>query len=123
MVLRASSLAAVTILVWSTRLKPISTARCRTAWRTMTTCSEVVSGSVSADTKTIVVTLRGVERRGQQFHAAFHVERRADARQRESELDQRDRDRGAHADHDRLRVEHPRHRRDIAQHPADEGID
>ena len=33
-VLRASSLAAVTILVWSTRLKPRSTAHSRTTWRT-----------------------------------------------------------------------------------------
>src|SRR2546422_615043 len=47
-VFRASSLAAVTILVCSTRLKPISTARMRTTWRTTTMSFEERTGSVSS---------------------------------------------------------------------------
>ena len=40
--------------------------------------------------------------------------------QRQAQLDQRDRDGRAHADHDGLGVEHPRDGRDRGQHPADE---
>ena len=50
-------------------------------------------------------------------------ERRAHAGQRQAELDQRDRDGRPHADDDRLGVEHPRHRGDVAEHPADERVD
>ena len=58
----------------------------------------------------------------EQRHAALHVERGAHARQRQPELDQRDRDRRLHADHDRLGVEDPRHGGDVGDHPADERV-
>ena len=51
------------------------------------------------------------------------VQRGAHAFERQPELDQRDGDGGLHADDDRLRVEHARHRGDVADHAADEGVD
>src|SRR5262245_53463673 len=105
MALRASSLAAVTTLVWSTRLNPISMARWRTAWRAMTMCSEVVSGSVSADTDVIVAPGESDGPR-QQFHTALDVQRRTHAGQRHAELDERNRHGRTHADDDRLSIEH-----------------
>jgi hypothetical protein len=47
MVLRPISLAAVTTLVWSTRLKPAATARSRTAWRSRTTSSPLLNATSS----------------------------------------------------------------------------
>ena len=51
------------------------------------------------------------------------VERGAHAGERKAELDQGDGDGGLHADYHRVGVEHPRHRRDVAEHAADERID
>src|SRR5688572_23168726 len=97
-VLRASSLAAVTIFVWSTSEKPSSTAHARTAWRTRTTSSLAWTGSFSVR----VTAIRHLARRrapvarggAQDLHGALDVQRRAHPGERHAELDQRDRDGG-----------------------------
>src|SRR5262245_42738784 len=119
-VLRASSLAAVTIFVWSTRLKPAATAHSRTAWRTATTSSVARIGRRSVRTPAIAMP---IDRGAQELHAALDVQRGLYTRQGEPQLDQRDRDRRAHAHDDRRGVEHPGHRGNVRQHAADEGID
>src|SRR5262245_30739010 len=81
------------------------------------------TGSVSSTGIAVTVAVAAAERRAQQLHALVHVEAGANARERQTELDERDGDRGAHADDDRLGVEHPRHRRDVADHAPDEGVD
>jgi len=58
-----------------------------------------------------------------QAHALLDIERRAHAGQRQSELDERDRDRRPHADDHRLCIQHARHRRDVRQHAPDERVD
>src|SRR5215471_4736783 len=120
-VLRASSLAAVTILVWSTRLRPCATANSRATCRTRTTSSDDLIVIVSSFTTAIAVLLlcAGALK---QAHALLNVERGAHSRQREAQLDQRDGHRRAHPDDYRFRVQHARHRRDIAEHPADERV-
>src|SRR5262245_21295957 len=106
-VFRASSLAAVIILVWSTRLKPSSVDHLRTAWRTTTTSSEERMSRRSLFDTTIGVLRRAPAHRGpQELHAFFHVERGAHPRERQPQLDQRDGDGRLHADHDRLGVQH-----------------
>src|SRR5438874_8018202 len=120
-VFRASSLAAVTILVCSTRLKPISTARMRTTWRTTTMSFEERTGSVSSSGIAMTVAAAR-ERRAKELHSLVHVQARSNARQGQAQLHERDRDGGPHADHDRLGVEHAGHRRDVADHAADERI-
>src|SRR4051812_27655465 len=121
-VLRASSLAAVTIFVWSTRLKPSSTARCLTAWRAPTTSSADLTGRSSLR-RTGNVAPPAVDAAAQQIHAALDVERRPYPVQRQPELHERDRDGRLHTDDHRLGVEDARHRSDVAEHAADEGID
>ena len=60
----------------------------------------------------------------QQRHAALDVERRAHARERSSPSSTSViATAGLHADDDRLRVEHARHRRDVGDHAADERVD
>src|SRR5262250_88365 len=120
-VLRASSLAAVTILVWSTRLSPCATAHSRATCRTRTTSSDDLIDIVSSFTTAIDVLLL---RAGalKQAHAFLNVERGAHARQRESQLDERNGHRRAHPDDYSFRVQHARHRRDVAEHPADERV-
>src|SRR5688572_22662850 len=102
----------------------------RTAWRTTTTSSDeaILSGpplwnvlrSMTAMVGSVPVGAVGA---AQELHAFIDVQCRPDAGQPESELHQGDRDRGPHADDDGLRVEHPGHRGDVAEHPADEGVD
>src|SRR5262249_1829043 len=122
MVLRASSLAAVTIFVCSTRLKPRSTAQVRTTCRTTTMSCDERTGSVSSTGIAVTVPVAPAERRTQELHALVDVETGANARQRQPELDERDGDGGAHADDDGFGVEHPGHRRDVADHPPDERV-
>src|SRR6185436_10944239 len=126
-VLRASSLAAVTILVWSTRLNPISTAHARTIWRTRTTSSGFCRGSFSVRTMAIRwFVFRGHRRRRdrrlQHVHGPLDVQRGADAAQRHTQLHERDGDGRTHADDDRLGIEHAGHPGDVAQHAADERV-
>ncbi len=59
----------------------------------------------------------------QQGQAGVDVQSGADARQRQSKLDQGDGDRGLHADDHGLRIEDAGHGRDVAEHAADEGVD
>src|SRR6185503_10051065 len=96
-VLRASSLAAVTILVCSTRLKPRSMARLRTICRALTTSSPLRTGNVSASLAIggLARPLHGLAQEGQ---SRVDVQRRANPGQRQAELDQRDGDRRPHAD-------------------------
>src|SRR6187397_2814976 len=95
-VLRASSLAAVTILVWSTRLKPSSFVRRRTACRAMTTSWSVRTGRMSAF-KTGIGRNLG-DGRPQSLHPELDVQRGVHAGEREPQLDQRDRDVRLHPD-------------------------
>src|SRR4029450_1362504 len=103
-VLRASSLAAVTILVCSTRLKPTSIARLRTTCRALTTSSPLRTGNVSSSLA-IDGFVRTREHFAHQSQARIDVHCRANAGQRQAELDQRDRDCRAHADDHGLRIE------------------
>src|SRR6185436_9193589 len=59
----------------------------------------------------------------QKLHALVDVQCGAHAFERQAELHQRDRDGGLHAYDHRLRIEHARHRRDVADHAADERVD
>src|SRR3954469_970190 len=120
-VLRANSLAAVTIFVCSTRLKPSSMARLLTTWRALTTSSPLRTGKVS--TSRAIAGPAAIDRRAQQLEARVDVQRRANAGQLQPELHQRDGDGRAHADDDRLRIEDARHRGDVAEHPAHERVD
>src|SRR4051812_8126927 len=119
--LRASSLAAVTIFVWSTSEKPSSCVSRRTSWRASTmSCSDLsgVTPLAGVDICAIRVDLPA-----QHGHAPLHVESSCDTRQRQSELDQRDGDGRLHSDEDRLGAEDLPDARDVAHHPADERID
>src|SRR5687768_13389994 len=122
--LRASSLAAVTILVCSTRLKPSSTAKLRTRWRTLTTSAPWFTDSVSVFVAGIRET-RDVMTGdfAKENHAPLDVEGGAYAGQRKAELDEGDGDGRLHADDHRLRIEHAGHGRRVGQHAADEGVD
>src|SRR5262245_60578904 len=108
-VLRASSLAAVTILVWSTRLRPCATANSRAICRTRTTSSDDLIDNVSSFTTAIVV-LPLCAGALKQAHAFLDVERGSHARKRESQFDERDGHRRAHSDDYCFRVQHARHR-------------
>src|SRR5262249_50723866 len=116
MVLRASSLAAVTILVCSMRLKPSSRAHVRTTCRTATMSWEERTGRVSSTGIAVTVAVAARERRAEQRHAFVHVETGTHTGERQTELDQRDGDGGPHADDNRLGVEHARHGGDVADH-------
>src|SRR6185436_6505080 len=114
----------VTIFVWSTRPNASSTAHLLTACRASTTSSDDRIWTTSLTVVGIFdLRSRRSERSLEQRHAAFDVERRADAVQRQPELDERDRHGGLHADDDRLGVEDARHLGDVAEHSADEGVD
>src|SRR5689334_21029327 len=121
-VFRASSLAAVTILVWSTRLNPTEMAHSRTTRRTATTSSGDRTAWASS-LRTAIPGPRPVDRSADELHALLHVQRGAHSGKRETQLDERDRDRRPHADHDGPRVEDARHRSDVPEHPADERVD
>src|SRR5689334_4951510 len=115
-VLRASSLVAVTIFVWSTRLKPIETAHARASCRTRTMSSVAFSSKVSSFTTSKTGS-------SEQFHAALDVQCRPHAAELEAELDERDRDRGTHAHDHGVGIEDARHGSQVVQHSADERID
>src|SRR5262245_55389684 len=98
-VLRASSLAPVTLFVWSIRLHPSSAAQLRTSCRTLT----IWSSERMSNRSRFVTAMERLRRvvaqcRSQELHAFLHVERRAHSVERESELDQGDRHGRAHAD-------------------------
>src|SRR5215207_9135425 len=122
MVLRASSLAAVTSLVWSTRLNPTRSASARAACRTATTSAELRISRVSWDSAGISV-LRLVQRGSKQGHPALHVERGPHSGKGEAKLYQRNGDGRLHPDHYGCRIEHPGHRGNVREHAADERID
>src|SRR5262245_64747940 len=97
---RANSLAAVTILVWSTRLNPNSAAHFLTACRTRTTSFSDRAGIVSCFSTGIGVPLPVPARHAlQEFHPLLDVQGRAHPRQRQAQFHERDGDRGLHADH------------------------
>src|SRR4051794_33291197 len=86
-VLRASSLAAVTSLVWSTRPKPSSVDHCRTSWRTRTTSSSDLTSETSRFIVLIADGLRADAECGlQQLHPTLHVQCGAHALQGHTEL-------------------------------------
>src|SRR6478672_1911071 len=117
--LRANSLAAVTIFVWSTSESLIVTACRRTAWRTATISAESVTAIISAFSTGILVKIWHADVATQHLHPFFHIEGRVYAAQVEAELNQGNGYRGLHPNDDRLRVQNPRHCRGIGQHPPD----
>src|SRR6476659_4559236 len=118
--LRASSLAAVTILVWSTSENLSSCVSLRTCCLASTmSCSERSGAWPLAFG--VIGSVRGYLP-AQQRHAAFDVQRGRDAGQRQAELDQRDRDGRLHAHENRLRAEDARDAGDVGDHAADERV-
>src|SRR4029453_5576371 len=105
------------------RLDSSSTERCGTAWRTATTSSGVWMARVSLSSTAIDLSLLFGDTPAQQVHAALDIQRSAYAGHGQSQLDEGNRDGRAHADDDRLGIEHPRHRGNVAEHPADERVD
>src|SRR5580704_12251049 len=118
-VLRANSLAAVTNFVWSTRLNPASCASFRTTCRTATISCSVRIGSVSL-LMTATVCLLAVTRFAQVFHAAIDIQRRLYTLQRQTQLDERNRNRRLHANNDCFGVEDTRHAGNIGDHAPHE---
>src|SRR6185503_7164519 len=108
-VLLPSSLAAVTIFVWSTSESPAAIARSRTACRKRTTSSPLRMGSSSSSLSGVSIKPQSLESFLQQRHAPLDVERGAHALEVQAQLHERDRHGGAHAHDHRARVEHPRH--------------
>src|SRR5215468_6370644 len=100
--LRASSLAAVTSLVWSTSENPISCDSFRTSWRASTMSCSLFSG----DSPLVVVMVADrVYLPTQLRHAPLDVERGRHSGERQAELHQRDRDGRLHAHQHGLRAE------------------
>ena len=66
---------------------------------------------------------RCAQRLFEQLHAALDVQRRPHAFELQTELHERDRDRGPHADDHGAGIEHARHRGDVGEHAPDEGVD
>src|SRR5829696_7114696 len=112
-VLRASSLAAVTIFVWSTRLNFSSCVIFRTAWRASTTSCSTRRASVSLLMTAIRALPVGGHRGAEPVHSPFDVERGLHPLERQPQLDQRDRDGRPHADEDGAGVEDARHAGDV----------
>src|SRR5579863_693014 len=102
-VFRASSLAAVTSLVWSTKVKPSFAASSRICRRTSTMSGSDRTGSCSLET-TAIPLFHPVHRPAQQLHASFHVQCCPHTAQRESQFHLGYRHRRLHSHHDRLRV-------------------
>src|SRR6185437_9454959 len=111
----ASSLAAVMILVWSTRLKPAASAIVRANWRTRTTSSEERISSRSLFV--VIFQVRRLKSRANKSHAAFDVEGCFDAGKGQSKLHQRNRHRRAHTDDHRIGIQDARDRGNIVEHP------
>src|SRR5689334_12769896 len=110
-VLRAISLAAVTIFVRSTNPMPTARHHPRTTWRTLTmSCGPRTAMRSVLDVSIVHLEhdAGGGDCRVQQRHPFLHIERGAHARQREAELHQRDRDRRLHPDDDGVGIEHAR---------------
>src|SRR4051812_32155868 len=103
-VLRASSLTAVTSLVWSIRRSPASWASSRMRCRARTTSSSEISGCASSVAVSVLGLLRDRPElrtcRGEHDHAALDGQRGAHAGQRQSKLDEGDGHGGPHADDD-----------------------
>src|SRR5579863_2942959 len=121
-VLRASSLAAVTTLVWSTRDRPICAAVSRTNLLTITTSGSATTGIVSLETTAINVSPVAVERFPKQVHPGVYVKCSSNPGEGHSEFDQRDGNCRLHPDDDGLGIEHTRHRCDIAEHAANKRV-
>src|ERR1700733_9621788 len=121
-VLRASSLAAVTSLVWSTKESPVRAAASRTRRLTTTMSGSDTTGIVSLSTTDMTGRLMIVERYLQQLHASIDVQSRPHTGKRHTQFHQRDCDCGLHSDDDGLCVKHPRHRGDVAQHSTNERV-
>src|SRR5262245_58669375 len=85
----------------------------------MFTMSTVALSCTTSDRTTAIETPRfDLE----QTHSPLHIEGGVDSFENKAELDERDRDRGPHADNDGLRAEKSGGGGDVSQHPADEGV-
>src|SRR5262245_8494694 len=120
-VLRASSLAAVTIFVWSTIPNPCSREVLRTSWRASTMSCSFLMGRTSL--WVIVIRLPVFAVAFEQGHSSLHVESRVDALEAQAELDERDGHGRLHPHDHGARVEDARHPRNVGDHAYDEGID
>src|SRR5687768_16696662 len=120
-VFRASSLAAVTILVWSTRPKPRLMAHSRAACRTRTTSSSLRTGTCSSLT-TAMAGFALIAGALEKLHSALDVEGGAHARQGQAQLHERDGYRRPHPRHHRVRIQDAGHGRDVAEYAPDEGV-
>ena len=87
---------------------------------------DLASGStakpVSAFNKEVIAKGVRVQPCPQHRHAFLHVQRRVDAREVQPQFDQGNRHRRLHPHDHRFRVEHLRHRGDVAEHPPDKRI-
>src|SRR5690349_8341391 len=112
--LRAISEIAVATSVWSVVENPSETAISRPLWRAVTMSgSRSMSTLVSLDTGGVPPTLRAQER-----EPFLQIECRRDVRQREPELDHRERDVGLYADDHGDRPAQARGDRDPSDHSA-----
>src|SRR5580693_6683129 len=102
------------IFVWSTRLRPASSAMVRVCCRTLTTSSDERISRRSV----LVVGIKLPQTTLDQRHTSFDIQRRLDAGKRKAEFDERDRDRRPHAHDYSVGIENARHRSDVVEHPA-----
>src|SRR5262245_58671321 len=120
-VLRASSLAAVMMRVWSTRLKRSCSAFARTACRTATTCSpERICRRSDGPFLHSILPPPGYL--PQQFHSLLDVQGRPYPTQGDSKFHQSNGYRRPHADNHRGRIQYPGNGGNVAEHSPDEGI-
>src|SRR5687767_9599847 len=120
--LRASSDTAVAIRLWSTMPKPRSRATSRARWREATMSSSPAIGSRRSGTLPSGPGTVGAVP-PQQCQSPLGVQRGAHATQLHAELDERDRDGRADADHDRLGAEEPGRRADLVEQARQERVD
>src|ERR1700722_14063160 len=97
--LRANSLAAVTIFVWSTSDRLIFTACRRTAWRTPTISPEAPTEIVSGVITGILIQFLDSDLTAQHLHPFFYVESGVYSGQVKPEFHQGDCHRGLHSNH------------------------
>src|SRR5918911_2311368 len=127
--LRASSDATVARRVWSTTRKPSAAASVRTSPRaTAMSCSHsrkidlLCKGPRPPVSRPALFVLVDAELAAQEPDAFVHVKHRVHPAQLQAQLDERDGDRGLHADDHGARVHDAGHRRDVREHAPDEGV-
>src|ERR1700723_4060952 len=109
MVLRASSLDAVTNFVWSTKPNPSASAFFRTACRIRTISSEL-RNSIESDSRTLILALHGVRHSlFEHEHPLLYIQGSPNPLERKTQFDQSDRDRRLHSHDHGLCIQQPGH--------------